>query len=397
MSKEKKMRDVDASVPQDETIKEKKRKSKVSKIIWAIVILLVAVLIGLGVKFYIDVTNPGNLFNNDFNVQVTAPAATQEPTPTLNATLAPNETPAPTPEPTPAITPETALLQQADMEFMKNRVNLLILGVDENTDRSDWGSFRTDTMILVTVDFSTNDVMMISIPRDSYVKIVDDQGKYLTSSSGRPLLARVNTAFPKGGGEKKKGYAYTMNTVSALLGVPVNYYVSLDMNAAKDLVDAMGGIDYDVDIDVYRDGRTLKPGYQHLDGQAVLDYCRMRKGSSDIARVGRQQRMIKAILNQLKTSGQIENMPAIYKALENSIETNLTLTQIAALGLVATRMDMSQLNYQTLEGEYLDMNGASYWGLSSTKLVELIEKVFGVKMEPDFDIDVRRIKKSLAE
>jgi hypothetical protein len=144
-------------------------------------------------------------------------------------------------------------------------------------------------------------------------------------------------------------------------------------------------------------GRTLSPGYQHMDGQAVLDYCRMRKGSSDIARVDRQQRMIQTIVRQLKTSGQIGNVPAIYTALEKNIETNLSLTQIASLALSAARMDMSQLERYTVGGEFLNLDEISYWGIHSDELAKLVKSVFGVKIDPDPDIDAQNIRSNIEE
>lgn len=83
-----------------------------------------------------------------------------------------------------------------------------------------------------------------------------------------------------------------MNTVSYLLGVPVDYYVGFGMNVVKEVVNAMGGVDYDVDISFTLNGRETVEGYQHMDGQQVLDYCRWRKGGrGDIDRIDRQQRI----------------------------------------------------------------------------------------------------------
>ena len=117
----------------------------------------------------------------------------------------------------------------------------------------------------------------------------------------------------------------------------VHHYVAFDMQVVKDVTNAMGGVDYDVDIEVNMNGRTIKPGFQHLDGQAVLDYCRQRKGSSDIARIDRQQRMLIAIFNQMKSTRQIFNIPSIYQAVSSNIDTSLTFEQICSLALLPRR------------------------------------------------------------
>ena len=272
---------------------------------------------------------------------------------------------------------------------MKDRVNILLLGIDESTEREDWGSFRTDTMLLLTINFANNDVDMISVPRDSYVKIYKEDG---TLHDELSPYNKINAAFSFGGGAQKKGFAYSMTTVSELLQVPVNYYLGFNMNVVKDVVDAMGGVDYEVDIEVSMNGRELHPGYQHLDGQGVLDYCRMRKGSSDIARIDRQQRMLTAIFEQMKSTGQLVNIPNIYQALEANIMTNLTFKQISALALVAVRMDLSQLDRHMVEGAAFTAYQRSYWGVNAQKLQKLIKEVFNKNITVDPDVDGETIQ-----
>jgi len=354
----------------------KRKKGNAAKIALLVVLALV-VCGGLwAIKFYHDINNPGQLFET-----IASPA---QETPTPVATNGP--TPEPTPSPTPD--PEALLSSEADLEFMQNRVNILVLGIDESTERENWGSFRTDTIMLVTIDFVTNDVNIISVPRDSYVKIYTAGGNLLKPDNP---FAKVNSAFSSGGGAQKNGFAYTSNTVSKLLGVPIDYYVGFNMNVVKEVVDAMGGVDYDVDIEVSMNGRALSPGFQHLDGQGVLDYCRQRKGSSDIARVGRQQQMISAIVHQLKSTNQIVNIPSIYKAVEQNIMTNLSFKQISSLSLVALRMDMSQLSSHTLEGKAFTFSSRDYWGLYTSRAKKLMEEVFGTRISVDEDADVSNI------
>lgn len=360
------------------------------KVILITVIAALVFCAALAVKFIHDINNPESIFN-DSPAGPAAEASTPEPS--AQITDEPQVSAAPTPD------AEEYLSSQSDPEFMKKRVNILVLGIDESTERQAWGSFRTDTMILVSIDFDTRDIDLISIPRDSYVKIRDHKGEpvltgeMVSLDGGKTFVeglkyAKINSAFPTGGGAKKRGFEYAMQTVSHLLGgVPVNYYAGFNMNVVKEVVDAMGGVYYDVDINVEMNGRYLYLGPQHLDGQAVLDYCRMRKGSSDIARIDRQQRMLFAIFEQLKSSGQIANIPSIYTAVQQNIQTNLTFTQISSLALLALKMDASQLHRHTIPGEFLDINRLSYWGVHSGELAKLVKEVFGKNVKPDMDID----------
>ncbi len=359
----------------------RKNMTKAGKIVLFSLLALLVVGAGIGLKFYFDVTNPAALFQED-------PQPTLAPAPTPEETLAPGASPTPSPTPN----PQAQLLSAADLEFMKDRVNILVLGIDESTERANWGSFRTDTMILVTIDFATNDVHMISVPRDSYVKIANSDGKVITKN-GLPQFAKINSAFPTGGGAQKNGYEYAMGTVSYLVGgIPIHYYLGFNMNVVKEVVNAMGGVDYNVDVEVNMNGRQLHPGMQHMDGQAVLDYARQRKGSSDIARVDRQQRIIMAIFQQLKSSGQIQNLPEIYTAVEQNIQTNLSFKQITSLALLALQMDQSQLYKHTVDGEFLNMYTMSYWGVNTSKLNKLIQEVFGISVSTDAEINVSNIK-----
>ncbi len=361
--------------------KPRRTMTKAGKIVLFSLLAVLAIGIGLGVKFYYDVMNPETLFQ-------------EEPQPTLTPAASPANTltPGTSPTPSPTPDPQAQLLSQADLEFMKNRVNILVLGIDESTERANWGSFRTDTMILVTIDFATNDVHMISVPRDSYVKIANGDGKVINKND-LPQFAKINSAFPTGGGAQKNGYEYAMGTVSYLFGgIPIHYYLGFNMNVVKEVVNAMGGVDYNVDVEVNMNGRQLHPGMQHMDGQAVLDYSRQRKGSSDIARVDRQQRIIMAIFQQLKSTGQIQNLPDIYQAVEKNIQTNLSFKQITSLALLALKMDQSQLYKHTVDGEFLNMYTMSYWGINTSKLNNLIKEVFGINVSTDAEINVTNIK-----
>lgn len=362
--------------------KQKKKMGKAGRILLFSLLGLLLVGGGLLAKFYHDISNPVSVF----------PEITPAPTaPTPVVTLPPDVTATPVPTPDPA----AILLSEADLEFMKNRVNIMVLGLDESTERASWGSFRTDTMILVTIDFDTNDVTMISAPRDSYVKLANGEGRPLRTGQDDAGFeyGKINSAFSKGGGSKKNGYAYAMGTVSYVLGgIPIQYYVGFNMNVVKDMVNAMGGLYYDVDTKVTMNGRNYEPGYQYMDGQAVLDYCRQRKGSSDIERVGRQQRMLMAIFREMKNTGQIVNIPKIYKAVETNIETNLSFSQISALALMAMNMDANQLQSYTLEGSFLNMKSTSYWGLYTNKIADMVKEVFGISVSVDSDLNVTNIR-----
>ena len=360
--------------------RRKKKGSSKLLIIMVIVLALLAIAAIFALKFYTDINTPENLFES------TLPEGTPAPVETAPAPADEEAQPSPTPD------QESLLSGQADAEFMSNRTNILLLGIDESTERENWGTFRTDTMILVSIDFSNNDVCMVSIPRDSYVKIYNANGNVANPSSP---YSKINNAFSEGGGAQKKGFEYSIATVEKLMGVNIGYYCGFNMNVVKEVVNAMGGVDYDVDIEVKMNGRELHPGMQHLDGQGVLDYCRQRKGSSDIARIDRQQRMLTAILKQLKDTDQIANIPSIYSAVEANIMTNLSIKQISSLALVALRMDMSQLSRYTLEGKAMDILSRDCYCLYVSRIEKIVKEVWGQSVNLDSENDVSFIEEQV--
>ena len=315
------------------------------------------------------------------------PLPTQPPQPS-------EQDPVWTPTPSPTLSPEEELQQMADRDFMANRVNILLLGWDQSPEREDADSelyrdennnFRSDVMMLLTVDFANKRVDLISIPRDTMANIYNVTGRW-----------KINAAFAKGGSATGDGFHYAIETVQDLLGVPISHYAGVDMVGLKAVVDAMGGVDYDVDVRIVLNGRVLEKGYQHLDGQQVLDYCRARKGiSTDVGRADRQQRMLFAILEQLQSRDQLKNFPKIYLSVQDKVYTDLNLEQIAALTLFAMDLDLdTDLHRHTLEGEYINntpYSGASYYVLDTEALQELIKEIFGVTIQPDYRFDYRYV------
>ena len=298
--------------------------------------------------------------------------------------------------PSPTLSPEETLREQADLSFMDGRINILLLGYDQSAERDDpndplyrneRNNYRSDVMMLAAVNFRENTVHLISIPRDTYAAIYNTRGRW-----------KINAAFAKGGAAEGEGFLYAQKTVEMLMGVPVDYYAGVNREGLKRLVDAMGGVDYDVDVRIRLDGRTLEPGFQHLDGQQVLDYCRARKGiSTDVGRNDRQQRMLLAIFDQLRREKRLTELPGIYAAVKDDIATNLSLSQIAALALFLTRLDLTSFKRTTLAGEYIsNVYNASYYVLYNKKLVQLVQEEFGVTITRDKKYDVSTVKRDKA-
>ncbi len=307
---------------------------------------------------------------------------------------APSDFPLPTPTPSPSA--EERLMEQADANFMEGRVNILLLGFDQSPERDEAGTgvsrnernnYRSDVLLLLAVNFQKGTVHLISIPRDTYTPIYNTRGRW-----------KINAVFAKGGAAEGEGFLYAQRTVEMLFGVPIDYYAGVNMEGLKKLVDAMGGVDYDVDVRITLNGRTLEEGMQHLDGQQVLDYCRARKGiSTDVGRADRQQRMLLAIFRQLQSTHKLAALPSLYAAVSDDVYTNLSVPQIAALAVFALELDETSFLRTTLEGAYVNnVYNASYYVLENKKLIALVKQEFGITIKRDSKYDLNKVKRDKA-
>lgn len=268
--------------------------------------------------------------------------------------------------------------------FTSDRVNILLLGFDYSPERKKMGVYRTDTIMLASIDFKNRDVYILSVPRDSYTDIPGFEGKH-----------KINDAFHKGGSFEGKGFEKTMETVSNFIGgITIDYYMAVDMIVFKEVIDLIGGIEYDVDVPVVMNGRELKAGLQTLTGQQVLDYARNRNTKlADIDRIDRQQRVLLAAFEQLKEKAQLTKIPEIFLAVKDDIWTNMNIKQISGLALFGSNISMDKIHRYTIPGGFLQTNGIHYWGIKQYEKKDMIKEIFGVDIEINPEDDIQYIRK----
>ncbi len=351
---------------------EGKPPSRRSKYRLAIVLGAVLVILGGGValaaRIVSLINHPQELFTP---VPTSAPTATSTALIGWEETAAPEEDPeetlAPTVDPTPSETP-------VDYQFDSNHLNIVILGMDLDQERIRQGmNARTDCIMLFSVDLQTKKVSIVSVPRDTYTRIYNDKGK----GSG---YNRINAAFSYGGGLKRKGLDYSLNTVSNFMGgIPIDYYVVFDMDLVKDLVNSLPhGLYFNMDLDLVVDNYHFVPGPINLNGDLVLRYARLRHtAGGDFGRVDRQQKVMVALFEQLKKQKQLSMVPKLYEALRNNVTTNLSDLQIAALAWFCRDLEMSAITRYTIPGKSLNL-GASYVIADQKEKARIIKEVFGV-------------------
>jgi len=237
----------------------------------------------------------------------------------------------------------------------KSRVNILFMGLDLR----DWQTGdvpRTDTMILFTIDPLTRTAGMLSIPRDLWVEIPGNGSN------------KINTAYHYGEAYNLPGGgpALAMQTVSNLLGVPVNEYVQLDFNTFVKIVDLLGGVVVtpNEDMKLERIGQTgyeehLKAGVQvRLDGAMLLSYARDRYTSGgDFDRAQRQQEVIMSIRDRVLRFDMMPQLvmkaPALYQSLSSGIHTGLSLPQLIQLAQIAIQIRPENITRAAIGSEQI--------------------------------------------
>lgn len=205
-------------------------------------------------------------------------------------------------------TPEVK--RPVDLELSKKEpFSLLMLGVDQRA--GDKG--RSDTMIVMTVNPEKKSMEMLSIPRDTRVEIV-----------GKGFEDKINHAYAFGGVEM------SMNTVEKFLDIPIDYYVKMNMEGFKEIVDAVGGVTVDNDLDFTIDGFHYAKGKLDLNGAEALSYARMRYDDSrgDFGRQMRQRQVIQGVMNKGANITALWKYDDILKALSNNVETNISFDEM---------------------------------------------------------------------
>ena len=263
--------------------------------------------------------------------------------------------------------PEKGMDNLAPGDRLALKKNIIVLGVDERAEEHDVG--RSDTLFVVMFDTNKKAASLLSVPRDTRVRIKGHGWD------------KINHAYAYGGRE------LTQKTTEELLGIKINNYVMVDFKGFVGLVDAIGGVDINVEKNMYYydewDGFKidLKKGMQHMDGKTAIQYVRYRDEEGDIGRIRRQQHFMMAVYDRITSANMLLHIPGLAKQLTNMVKTDLPLTDMVDLGRVLHAMVKSKgLAMATVPGtpEYID--GISYWLPDITDLREQMVKMQGATM-----------------
>ncbi|MBV1817240.1 LCP family protein [Anaerosalibacter bizertensis] len=251
----------------------------------------------------------------------------------------------------------------------KNEILFLLLGIDAQDLTQEKGA-RTDTMMLVKVNLSTEGVDILSIPRDTRVNI-----------DGRKGRSKINAAHAHGGPE------LAVKTVRQLLGLELDYYVKVDYKIVEEAVDAIGGVEVEVSQDMYYEDPSadpplvidLKEGRQVLDGQKSLQFLRFRKGykDADLGRIRAQQQFMKAFIEQALRPKNLFKLPRMVPSYYRNVDTNIPMSTLTKMALSARKINTDNINLSTIPGNGKWIDGVSYYIYDENQLNIIVREMFG--------------------
>ncbi len=241
--------------------------------------------------------------------------------------------PTATPQPTSTVNPLDELIESIGIptpiritkQVPKEVINLLVLGSDYRPS----SGYRTDVIMLVSINTKTNRVSVTSFPRDLYVYIPG----WMTQ--------RINTAQPHG------GFSMMQDTFEYNFGVRPSYYILTNFQGFIGIVNSLGGVDVNVgsylsdtcDLPWRSNGYcSVSPGLHTMDGATALWYVRSRHSSSDFDRTRRAQEVLQGLFNRLMSLDAITRLPELYSSYSSSVETNLGVEDIAPLLPIASQV-----------------------------------------------------------
>jgi len=260
----------------------------------------------------------------------------------------------------------------------KQFYTILIGGLDNESGGS-------DTNLLVALDVASKQINVLSLPRDTLLNV---------SWS----VKKLNNAYHHGGFDR------TITEVSNLLGIPVDFYVTVDLHAFVELVDAIGGVEFDVPLDMnyddpYQDLHIhISKGMQLLDGENALKVVRWRQNNdgsgyatADIGRIDTQQAFLAAMAGQTLHLSNWDKIPSMAEIFRRNVDTDLRPANLVWIGEQALAMGSGAVSFHTLPGDGAGYyKGVSYYTVDPQATLDLINACFNPYTRPltqeDMDI-----------
>lgn len=257
------------------------------------------------------------------------------------------------------------------------KTNFLIAGVDKDES-------LTDVIMVGSFDAVTKKINILSIPRDTYIVLEQEEVKKLKSrsvpSSG---VMKINSVNVYAG--KKYGMPFLENEIEEILGIKIKYYVKINLDGFKSVVDTIGGVEFEVQDRLYYDDPTqnlhinLYPGVQVLNGKKAEGLVRFRHGyaTQDIQRMNVQQEFLKQFAKQLMKKETIKsNITGLVSDFLKYVDTDFGIGDIAKYAKYANGINGDSINTSTLPGEAKTIDGISYFIHDKYETSKIVQEFF---------------------
>lgn len=256
-------------------------------------------------------------------------------------------------------------------------INFLFIGIDADGTRS-------DTIMLLSYDGYSNRVNILSFPRDTQVEMNGYKQK---------LNAAVGVGLYKvKDGKDQAQEEELIRQVKQMSGLPIHYFVTVDFKGFKEIIDALGGVEFNVPYNMNYDDPVqnlhihLKKGQQHLDGQMAHDFVRFRHNNDgsapgeyvrgDEGRIYWQQRFVRALIAQKLKPQYLAKITDLFDVIVDNVRTNYTLQDLLLHIDALQSIDVEGMESYQLPGESFYENGVSWYGYDAEATGELIREVF---------------------
>lgn len=244
---------------------------------------------------------------------------------------------------------------------VNHEILVLMVGVDVNENNENPDFTRTDTIMLCKINAETGKVDLLSIPRDSRIKVRDE-------------FTKANHAHAYG------GIGLTLKSLRDFLGLDIDYYVEINYDALVNIVDGMGGLKYKVPkgISIDHGDVHIRPGINDMDGMDVLWYLRTRKiyNNGDLGRVNAQQEFLKAIVNELVKKSKEISMTSLIETYFKDVKTNLPFSTMVEFANSMSNFSSDKFKTYTVPGEASMIDGISYYIPDYEATWDIVNKVF---------------------
>lgn len=267
---------------------------------------------------------------------------------------------------------------------------LAVFGVDED-------GYRTDVIFVLNYNSETNKTRVISIPRDTKVDWSETQKEVMREDKGYAVdVSKINEMTSYGGIDNIRDL--TIDEIENMLGIQIDNYVIVTIDAFKQIVDAIGGVEVDVPV---LDGNGLhyddnyaglhihlKPGIQTLNGEQAEGLVRFRKGyvDGDVGRIKTQQLFLEAFAKKVTSPEIITKIPGIINTIFNTVSTDVRLGDIPGYLPYLKSIDSSTLSFNIIPGEGRYQNGKSYYFPDYEAMPQFITDIFNDNEEDTEDI-----------